>query len=91
MGFKVPLFIYCIWFLLLLIKRIWKAVVEIENNASHGNEYGAYILFFVFTGIFTIISIIRLTCILNFYNWVSVFYPEGAIALKALSSVGIDL
>lgn len=27
----------------------------------------------------------------NFYNWLSAFYPEGALALKALEAVGIDL
>ena len=28
---------------------------------------------------------------LNFYTWLSIFYPEGALAYKALQAVGIDL
>lgn len=28
---------------------------------------------------------------LSFYNWLSAFYPEGALALKALEAVGITL
>lgn len=28
---------------------------------------------------------------INFYNWLSATYPEGAIALKALEAVGINL
>lgn len=27
----------------------------------------------------------------EFYNWLSAFYPEGAIAFKALQAVGINL
>lgn len=29
--------------------------------------------------------------VLNFYSWVAAFYPEGAIALKALEAAGISL
>lgn len=39
-------------------------------------------------GILTIAVIIDLA---TFYNWVSAFYPEGAIALKALEAVGVSL
>lgn len=28
---------------------------------------------------------------ISFYNWLSALYPEGAIALKALEAVGINL
>ena len=28
---------------------------------------------------------------LQFYHWISAIYPEGALALKALSAAGIDL
>lgn len=27
----------------------------------------------------------------SFYNWLSAFYPEGAVALRALEAVGINL
>jgi hypothetical protein len=29
--------------------------------------------------------------LLSFYNWLSAFFPEGAIAFKALEAAGIDL
>lgn len=32
-----------------------------------------------------------LICFLSFYNWLAAFYPEGAVAFKALAAVGIDL
>jgi len=37
------------------------------------------------TGLFSLIQL------LTFYIWLSAFYPEGAIALKALQAVGVDL
>jgi len=39
----------------------------------------------------TIITIIAFISVLDFYNWLSAFYPEGAIAFKALEAVGINL
>ena len=32
-----------------------------------------------------------LPTLLSFYNWLSALFPEGAIALKALEAVGIEL
>lgn len=47
---------------------------------------------FVVTGVFSAISFITGGIgFLNFYNWVAAFYPEGAIAMKALEAVGIEL
>jgi len=39
----------------------------------------------------TVVSGFVLMIFLDFYNWISAFYPEGAIALKALEAVGINL
>lgn len=47
---------------------------------------------FMVTGVLSAISLITGGAgFINFYNWVAAFYPEGAIAMKALEAVGIDL
>lgn len=47
---------------------------------------------FMITGVISAILFITGTLgVLDFYNWVAAFYPEGAIAMKALAAVGIEL
>lgn len=42
-------------------------------------------------GVLFIISLCSVGNLLSFYNWLSAFHPEGAIAIQALQAVGIDL
>lgn len=46
---------------------------------------------FFWCAIATVPAIVSALAFLNFYHWVAAFYPEGAIALKALQAVGIEL
>ena len=46
----------------------------------------------VVTGFTTVIFTVGTLCrITDFYNWLSVLYPEGAVAMKALEAAGIVL
>lgn len=38
-----------------------------------------------------ILTLVMLADFLKFYDWLSVFYPEGAVALMALEAAGIKL
>lgn len=57
------------------------------------DEYSGIGLFKAMAGGFIAFVSGFITCVylLSFYNWVSAFYPEGAIALKALEAVGVSL
>tara|TARA_R110000764_G_scaffold14143_3_gene40581 strand:- start:5552 stop:5983 length:432 start_codon:yes stop_codon:yes gene_type:complete len=72
-------------------KRIWSKVCAYESNQDCYRTGGAYVFFVLGFGALSILSFIRLTVLLDFYNWISIFFPEGAIALRALSSVGVEL
>lgn len=40
---------------------------------------------------FFVLGVAALYDLFHFYNWVALFYPEGAVAIKALEAVGITL
>lgn len=62
----------------------------VEDSDCFANE--VYVAISAISAAFCLVSFIvggaRIT---NFYYWVAAFYPEGAIAMKALQAVGISL
>lgn len=66
-----------------------KKVYELTED-SYEKEAPRFFYWLVFF-ILPTISIILFFNIFNFYNWVAAFYPEGAVAIKALEAVGITL
>ena len=71
------------------VKRLYKWAGKFDMNPA--DEGLQYVPMCVVGGLTIILSGVHFFKLFNFYNWLSAFYPEGAIALKALEAVGIDL
>lgn len=70
----------------LSLLRIYRAIVKTDEDPF------LYVMLFILLCCFTIMLLmVSVASIGSFYNWVAVFYPEGAIALKALEAAGIDI
>lgn len=62
------------------------------NDTLERYEQGMPVIFWVISSAITLfILICFFSSLFNFYDWVSAFYPEGAVAIKALKAAGIEL
>lgn len=78
----------------LVCLNVIRSVKWEETRYSSGSEPATATDWLKFIGGITLgISFLFGAAILlfSFYNWLSAFYPEGAIALKALEAVGINI
>lgn len=93
----VPAIVLALWIGLIVngIKFLRNVNPEIWGIAEYDGAAGDITRIFVQGGVcfamFFPSVIWAIPSILSFYNWLSALYPEGAIALKALQAVGIDL
>lgn len=68
----------------------WISIKEQELSPYDKGMYKA-LYGYIPSAVFILIILFGFFSLLSFYKWVSVFYPEGAIALKALEAAGIEL
>lgn len=80
--FLLPLFFY---------KTIFNKTKEWEEDLCSYDKGFYHASAFTLIALSSFISFICVCDIFNFYNWVAAFYPEGAVALKALEAAGISL
>lgn len=66
----------------------WAKKYSEENRNADGAEFFIPALSFLLTALIAFCFAVPLFV---FYNWLSVFYPEGAIALRALEAAGIPI
>lgn len=82
----IPLMVF--WF---NRSRVSQWVEDKERTQALDNK-GGYVVLSAFLGFCAVMaSIFGVVDILAFSNWLGVFYPEGALALKALEAAGINL
>lgn len=81
--------------LTIAVRKMWKwLLVKREDGTNHllYEMEGAVVLPWLgFSLLFFAWFVVFMDDFLSFYNWLSAFYPEGAVALKALQAAGIDL
>jgi small-conductance mechanosensitive channel len=83
------IFSLCIGFILLILllpikslfKKMWKA------SKDEYAEMGVVLFGFIFGLLYLLIVVYTL----RFSSWLAAFYPEGALALKAIEAVGVNL
>lgn len=89
-SFDVILFLMSLSITIILINK-WGKVKSFDDeyhSVLYGPEIKIYSLFCVAS---VAVSVVSFLSIFNFYNFVAAIMPEGAIAMKALSSVGLEL
>lgn len=79
-----PVILCLIWASIILMKKSIKFYQADENPMFVPAGASALMLGFVAFAV-------SCETILNFYIWASVFYPEGAVAMRALEAAGITL
>lgn len=84
----IPLAILCV-FCLRMYRDSGRVIDQNGWDIPEGDvQFTMILMFVVSAGIGIVTLSIR---VVNFYNLVAAFYPEGAIALKALEAVGVEL
>lgn len=91
-GRSVLLLLGILGLFTLMYKKVVPWVAQKEEKVNYDYS-GLPTLFFLFVpyAIMGFIFISQLVSFLSFYHWIAAFYPEGAIALKALEAAGINL
>lgn len=74
---------------------VWSFTLKYhKQKKEEGEYYDPFIPFFpagCATAVLLVCFFVAFFKGWTFYNWLSAFYPEGAIAFKALQAAGIDL
>ena len=74
-----------------LMVKNWKRLDEWSDNIRSDDGAAVMGVYNFLLILLAVVTFFNFLSIFDFYNWVAAFYPEGAIAIRALEAVGITL